>query len=141
MILFEFSPALPQDLIIPLPSGITGWIEDCVSSYGKKINMVDINFITDEEMLDINQKVFGRDYLTDTISISYKDNKNSISGTIYISLPRVQENARIFHNNYKEELLRVIIHSILHLLGFDDQTDEERKEMRAMEDACLRKIL
>ena len=79
--------------------------------------------------------------LTDTISFNLEDNGEAIDGEIYISLKRVSENAKTFDQDFDKECKRVIIHSVLHLLGFDDQASEEKIKMNQLENYYLSKTI
>ena len=112
------------------------WINNVASSYGKRIDLVNYIFVDDEEILRINRQFIGHDYYTDHIGFDNSQG-NILAGDTYISLDTVRTNSELFGTIYEEELHRVIIHSILHLCGIDDQTDEERQDMERAENAAL----
>jgi len=91
----------------------------------------DLNFIFtgDERLLEINIKFLGHDYYTDVISFVNSEGEIEISGEIYISIDTVGRNSEIYGVKRDEEVLRVMVHGILHLCGYTDTTDEERNKM------------
>ena len=128
---------------VPLPEldkgKVSQWIEDVAHSYGKRIGQVNYIFVDDEEILRINRQFIGHDYYTDHIGFDNSQG-NILAGDTYISLDTVRTNSELFGTQYYEELHRVIIHSILHLCGIDDQTDEERQEMEQAENSALTEL-
>lgn len=107
-----------------------------VSDAGMKAGVVDIVITGDEKVYEINKEFLGHDYYTDIITFNYNKGK-SINGEIYISEPRVRENARNFGATFASEMKRVIFHGFLHLCGYDDSTEGEKKKMREMEEMYL----
>ena len=98
---------------------------------------ISIILTTDKKLLQLKNQYFQEDVLTDVITFNLEEDGDSIDGEIYISLHRVSENAKEFKQDTGRELKRVIIHGCLHLLGYDDQTPEEKKTMTRMEDHYL----
>ena len=95
-------------------------------------------FCSDEALLRINQERLGHDFYTDIVTFPLVEEGMFISSEFCISLDRVAENAQSFGRSYESELHRVIIHGVLHLIGFDDHTDEDRLRMRNKEEECLK---
>ena len=98
-------------------------------------------FGTDELLADLKKKYFHKDQFTDVIAFRLNDyNKPNVEGEIYISLPRAQDNAGTFNEPYEKEVSRLIIHGCLHLLGFNDESKKEKKEMTKMENDLLSQV-
>ncbi len=104
---------------------------------GKSPGEISIIFTSDKYLFEINKKYLDRDYLTDVISFNYYK-EGLTEGDIYISLERVNENSRIYKVEFENELLRVIIHGLLHLIGFGDKSKKEKNIMTGKEDAYLK---
>lgn len=117
---------------------IKEWIRNTIKLYGKKEGNINYIFCSDEYILDINKKYLEHDYFTDIITFNYCED-DTINGDIYISLERVEENS-VLYGTQDDEIYRVIIHGILHLCGFEDNTPEEIDEMRRMEDEALKQL-
>lgn len=115
---------------------IRTWVNQCITSYNKTTGDINYIFCSDEFLRHINIEYLQHDYYTDIITFNYNKG-DDISGDIYISLERVKDNAEEYNVNFHTELQRVVIHGVLHLVGFNDNTKEEKKEMRKAEDASL----
>ena len=115
---------------------IQNWISVCIESYNFKEGELNYIFCDDEYLLKLNVEFLDHDTLTDIISFDYTMGK-LISGDIFISVERVRENAIIFDQSIENELNRVIIHGVLHYMGFKDKNPADKEEMTAEEDKCL----
>ncbi|GAB4327157.1 MAG: rRNA maturation RNase YbeY [Flammeovirgaceae bacterium] len=123
---------------LPNESKTKLWIKKVVDSFQTSIREINYIFCSDEYLLSINQEYLQHDTLTDIITFDYREEKNgSLEGEIYISIERVEDNAKDLGVSFEDELDRVIIHGILHLLGYKDETEEEERQMRNLEDKCL----
>lgn len=116
---------------------LKSWIELVIRTEGAIPGEINFIFTTDEDLLLLNEKFLKRDTLTDVIAFGNDDDGGRISGDIFISLPRVRENSREFHEGFLRELYRVMIHGVLHLIGYKDKTAAGKKEMRTKEELYL----
>lgn len=114
-------------------------IEQLIKEENKEAGDISVIFCSDEYLLEMNKTHLNHDYYTDIITFNYVDGK-LISGDLFISVDRVKENAVKFEVSFYEELYRVILHGVLHLVGYNDKTDEEKKVMREKENYYLKKI-
>ena len=121
---------------IEIDSRTTEWLAELINEEGKKLGKINYIFLSDEGLLKVNQDFLKHDYYTDIITFDYVKGK-TISADIYVSLPRISENAMTLSKDFTSELNRVLAHGILHLCGYKDKTDEEQTEMRNKEDFYL----
>lgn len=116
------------------------WIKKVISqqsiSAGISVGDINIIFCSDSFILELNNKYLKHNYFTDIITFDNSQD-NVISGDLYISIDTVKSNAIEYAATFENELYRVIIHGILHLLGYDDKTKEQSIVMREMENKCL----
>jgi probable rRNA maturation factor len=105
----------------------------------KKIDALNYVFCDDAYLLQINKEYLRHNTFTDIITFELSLKKQPLLADIYISVERVKENSGIYNTSFKEELLRVIFHGILHLVGFRDKTEKQATLMRRKEDEYLRK--
>ena len=112
------------------------WLSAVAVNEGKKLGDVNVIFCSDPYLLEVNKKYLGHDYYTDIITFDYCEGK-ILSGDLFISVDSVRENASFYGAAFDDELHRVIVHGVLHLIGYDDHTDEEKKTMRSKEDQYL----
>lgn len=115
---------------------IKRWIKQVVENAGFRLGSVSYIFCSDEKILEVNKQYLNHDFYTDIITFDYVE-KDIINGDIFISTDRVRENAKNFNVAFEEELHRVIIHGILHLLGQQDHSPKEEKQMRKKENEAL----
>ncbi len=115
---------------------ISNWIKEVTSSYEKEIGNITIVFSNDSYILEINKKYLNHNYFTDIITFDYSHGKK-IEGDIFISLDTILDNSKKYKVSFNNELLRVIIHGILHLLGFKDKEELDKTIMREKENKCL----
>ena len=118
---------------------IKNWIEEIIHSEGKKLGEINYIFCDDDYLLKVNQDYLDHDYYTDIITFDYVKGK-TISGDIFVSLPRILDNASTLSQNFESEFNRVLAHGILHLCGYKDKTEEEKSQMRAKEDFYINQI-
>lgn len=118
------------------------WITTIIQNKKQKAGDIAFVFCSDDFLLDINKKHLNHKTLTDIVTFDYsKENpKQAISGDIFISIDRIKENAEKFSKTFENELHRVMIHGVLHLLGYTDKTKLAKTEMTKQEDLCLKKL-
>ena len=135
MILFNYE----IDFRIPNEEELSNWIKKVIT--GKQFEVGEINYIfcDDEYLLKLNIEFLQHNTLTDIISFDNTMGK-LIGGDIFISIDRVKENASDFKVSFDEELHRVMIHGILHYMGFKDKTSEDKIEMRNQENLVLSQL-
>ncbi len=116
---------------------IKKWIEQVAAKEKRTVGDLSYVFMSDEELLKINQQFLKHNTYTDIITFDYSENKK-ISGEIFISVDRVEENAKKMGTTFEDEIHRVIIHGVLHLCGYKDKTKIDSDNMRKQEDKALR---
>lgn len=130
-----------QSIDVTLPESLNSivihWVDQVIRSHHKKTGEVFFLFCSDNYLLEINQRFLNHDTLTDIITFNNSEDSNVISGEIFISLDRVKENAMKTYQTIDNELSRVLIHGILHLIGFDDKSDVDKQNMRLQENISL----
>lgn len=114
------------------------WIRAVAAEYGFAVGNINYIFCSDERELEVNREFLGHDYYTDVITFDYST-ASTLNGDIFISLDTVRSNAEMVGVAYEQELLRIIIHGVLHLTGQGDKTPETKAEMTAKEEKALAK--
>lgn len=112
------------------------WLKTVAESEIRKIGAVNIIFCSDNYILDVNMKYLQHDYFTDIITFDYCEG-DTLNGDLFISIDSVRENAAFYGTEFPDELNRVIVHGILHLIGYDDHSDKDIATMRSKEDYYL----
>lgn len=112
------------------------WLKLVAESEIKRIGDINIIFCSDPYILDINLKYLQHDYFTDIITFDYCEGK-TLSGDLFISIDSVRENSIFYGTEFIDELHRVIVHGVLHLIGYDDHSDSDIKVMRSKENYYL----
>lgn len=116
---------------------IIGWLSSISQSENHQIDEINYIFCSDEYLLQINQQYLNHDYYTDIITFDNSDSQNTLYADIFISIDRVRDNADQLDIPFKKELHRVLVHGLLHLLGYTDKTNDDKILMRQKEDTCL----
>ena len=132
MIQFFFDDIDP----IEIDSRTNEWLQTLIVLEGKKVGKINYIFLSDNGLLKVNRDFLQHDYYTDVITFDYVKGK-TISADIFVSLPRISDNAISHSKDFKSELNRVLAHGLLHLCGYKDKTEEEITEMRSKEDFYL----
>lgn len=130
-----FSEEIPFKLAHPRKT--SAWIKQAITKENGQLDELNYIFCSDQYLLSINQQYLNHNTLTDIITFGHSEKGAPISGDIYISIERVEENSKYFKISFEEELHRVIIHGILHLLGYKDKKSSDKALMRKKEEAYL----
>lgn len=125
------------DFLVEKPVQLKQWIADVVKREGVKLKELNFIFCSDVYLHQINTSYLNHDTYTDIITFDNSDEPGTIEGDIFISIERVRENSQSFQKSFTEELYRVIIHGVLHLIGYNDKTPEEQHAMREKEESSL----
>lgn len=122
------------------PEFFVSWLCDTCSSEGKVLGEVNLIFTSDEYLLKMNVEHLNHDYYTDIITFDFTKDDNII-GDLFISVDRVYDNADQLNVSRETELNRVVVHGVLHLIGFGDKSDAEAKVMREKENHYLSQLV
>jgi len=118
----------------------TSWLKEVALSENRKLSDINIIFCSDDYLLSINKEYLGHDYYTDIITFDYCEG-SILSGDLFISIDSVKDNASFYNVDFIVELSRVMVHGVLHLIGFDDHTSSDIQIMRSKEDYYIEKVL
>ena len=113
------------------------WLNATAKKEKKVIASVNYIFCSDKHLLAINKQYLKHDYFTDVITFQYDFSEEGVAGDIFISYDRIKDNAKEFNQSINNELHRVMVHGLLHLLGYKDKNAEQQKVMKSKEDFYL----
>lgn len=122
---------------LPNSRKTSNWVKRVITKEGKNLKSLNVIFCSDRYLSQINERFLNHKTLTDIITFDYSEVDSLIEGDVFISIPRVRENAKKFKQDPDSELHRVIIHGVLHLIGYSDKTVSQKSKMREKEDAYL----
>ena len=115
----------------------SAWVAQIINQERRVLGDLNFIFCSDPHLHQMNLTYLNHDAFTDIITFDNSEAVEQISGDIFISIDRVKENAALVTSDFEQELYRVIIHGVLHLIGYNDKSAEEKTRMREKEDACL----
>lgn len=118
---------------------IKKWIEEVIRAEGKMPGDLSFIILGNEDMLEINREFLAHDYYTDVIAFDY-GNGNEVTGEIYLGIETIRKNAKQYNKALIGELMRVIIHGVLHITGYDDREEKDKRVMREKEDYYLERF-
>jgi probable rRNA maturation factor len=119
------------------PRKTRNWVKSAIEKEGKDLNQINFIFCSDEYLRSINVQFLKHKTYTDIITFDNSDGFDQLQGDVFISIDRITENASKFKTTFDEELHRVIIHGVLHLMGYTDKDPSSKNLMRKKEDAYL----
>jgi len=122
---------------LPHPRKTSNWIKKSIKKEKKELIELNFIFCSDEYLKGINMQFLNHKTYTDIVTFDTSEDSGFIQGDIFISVDRVRENAIKFNTEFEEELHRVIIHGVLHLIGYSDKGIQKKSAMRKKEDAYL----
>lgn len=125
------------DFVLEEHTHIEKWLLKIIDENELTHSCLNYIFCSDDYLLKINQQYLEHHDYTDIITFDHSEGKNEIEGDIFISIDRVKENAENLNTTFRNELHRVLSHGLLHLIGYKDKTESEKKVMREKENTCL----
>ena len=120
---------------------IRKWLTNIVLNNGAKIRELNYIFCSDDYLKQVNIDYLDHHYYTDIITFDNSEEEDILEGDIFISIDRIKENSMEYSRSFEDELHRVLVHGVLHLLGFSDKDESEASEMRKQEDISLQSLL
>lgn len=125
------------DFSLEKPEQVSAWIATVIAHHGQELESLTYIFCSDEYLHQMNVEYLDHDTLTDIITFDTAEEEGIIEGDVFVSIDRVRDNAADMGVKFEDELHRVLIHGVLHLLGFPDKSEEESLLMRKEEDSSL----
>ena len=122
---------------VPNHNNLTSWLSQIIRAEGYQLEELNYIFCTDNYLHQMNLTYLNHDTLTDIITFDNSESEQIIEGDIFISIERVKENSEEFEVPFETELNRVLVHGLLHLIGYKDKSVSEKALMREKEEACL----
>ena len=113
------------------------WLSSLIKNNDYKLNEINYILCSDEYLLKVNQDYLNHDYYTDIITFDNSEEEGVIESDIFVSIERIEDNAKKLNEDLKKETTRVLAHGVLHLLGFKDKSEEDAKEMRIQEEKAI----
>ncbi|TVQ69717.1 MAG: rRNA maturation RNase YbeY [Balneolaceae bacterium] len=102
---------------------------------------VEVVFVNDMEILEMNRRYLGHDHVTDIITFPYHENDDPVEGTLFCCAPQIRRQSEEIGVTFDTEVLRIVIHGLLHLVGYDDETEAQRNHMHSLENKYIRLYL
>ena len=124
------------NFVLPQQTKTKAWLKTVIKQEDFRLEHINFIFCSDAYLHKLNKDYLDHDTLTDIITFDYTE-ENLLEGDIYISIDRVGENARQINTPFEQELKRVMVHGLLHMMGYTDKTDDQRQQMRNKEDSSL----
>lgn len=125
------------DFELPNQQTHSSWIDQAIQQEAYHLEGLNYIFCSDDYLLGVNQEYLNHDYYTDIITFDNSQEETTVEGDLFISIDRVRDNASQMGKDFNEELRRVMIHGVLHLMGYKDKTEAEERTMREKENAYL----
>ncbi len=127
------------DFFLSNEAQVADWLLSVLTNEGVEALSVDYSFVDKKQMIKINKEHLKHNYLTDVLAFDYSENRK-IQGDVFVSEEKVRANAQEYSQGFSTELMRVMLHGLLHLCGHKDKTPEEQKKIRGLEEKYLNQL-
>ena len=127
------------DFFLSNEAQVADWLLSVLTNEGVEVLSVDYSFVDKKQMIKINKKHLKHNYLTDVLAFDYSEN-SKIQGDVFVSEEKVRANAQEYSQGFSTELMRVMLHGLLHLCGHKDRTLEEQNKIRGLEEKYLNQL-